>query len=104
MYKIFLIVLTGCLLLTISSCGYIEGVVQPSDKSYLVFTGNTDNIHIFIDNNEPFSVQTSADNGRLTHYQIAPGKHNIVIKKASEIVLQREILIGNGMTKEIQVP
>ena len=104
MQKIFLIVLTGCVLITLSSCGYKEGVIQPGDKSYLVFTGNTQNIQIIIDNNDSFPAQTSVDNGSGTHYQISPGKHLIVIKKGDGIVLQREILVGNGMTKEIQVP
>ncbi len=104
MQKIFLIVLTGCMLITLSSCGYKEGVIQPGDKSYLVFTGNTQNMQVIIDNNDPFSAQTSVDNWSGTHYQISPGKHIIIIKKRNEIVLQREILVGNGMTKEIQVP
>jgi hypothetical protein len=104
MRKIFLIVLTSCVLITLSSCGYKEGVIQPSDKSYLVFTGNTQNIQIIIDNSDPFSAQTSVESGSVKHYQISPGKHMIVIKKGNEIVLQREILVGSGMTKEIQVP
>ena len=104
MREIFLIVLTSCVLITLSSCGYKEGVIQPGDKSYLVFTGNTQNIQIIIDNRDPFSAQTSVESGRVKHYQISPGKHMIVIKKGNEIVLQREILVGSGMTKEIQVP
>jgi len=104
MRKIFFTFLTGCVLITLSSCGYKEGVVQPGDKSYLVFTGNTQNIQIIIDSNDPFSAQTSVDNESVTQYQISPGKHMIVIKRDNEIVVQREILVGNGMIKEIQVP
>lgn len=104
MRKIFLIVLTSCVLITFSSCGYKEGVIQSGDKSYLVFTGNTQNIQIIIDNSIPFSPQTSVESESVIHYQISPGKHLIVIKKGNEIVLQREILVGNGMTKEILVP
>lgn len=104
MRGIFLIVLTSCLLITLSSCGYKEGVIQPGDKSYLVFTGNTKDIQITIDNNLPILVQTDVENRSVTHYQTSPGKHMIVIRRGSETVLQREVLIGNGMTKEIQVP
>lgn len=104
MRGIFLIVLASCLFITLSSCGYKEGVIQPGDKSYLVFTGNTQDIQITIDNNAPISVQADVENKSVTHYQISPGKHMIVIRRGSETVLQREILIGNGMTKEIQVP
>jgi len=104
MRKTILVFFTGCMLIALSSCGYKEGIIQTGDKSYLVFTGNTRDLQIIIDNNDPFSAQTGAENERVTHYQISPGKHMVVIKKGNEVVLQREILVGNGMTKEIQVP
>lgn len=104
MRGIFLIVLISCFLITVSSCGYKEGVIQPGNKSYLVFTGNTDDIQVTIDDNVPFLGQASVEEGKETLFQISPGKHMIVIRRGNEIVLQREIIIGNGMTKEIQVP
>jgi len=104
MRGIFLIVLISCFLITVSSCGYKEGVIQPGNKSYLVFTGNTEDIQVTIDDNVPFSGQARVEEGKENLFQISPGKHMIVIRRGSEIVLQREIIIGNGMTKEIQVP
>lgn len=81
-------------------CGYTEGIVQKSPKSYLWFTGKTQNAFAFIDDREPFEV----DNRKTTHFQIAPGKHKIIVKKNDQIVVNRVLLIGDGMTKEIQVP
>jgi len=98
----------------IAGCGYREGIIQQDLKSYLWFTGETENALVFIDDKEPFALQESnyaqEDAGRKTHkndfihYQLAPGKHKIVVKKNGRIVVDRVLILGGGMTKEISIP
>lgn len=103
MSKIVYIFSICCLFLFFTACGYKEGVVQSSSNSYLEFTGNTHNAIVTIDNGDPFPLKETDDNRDIIHYQVSPGKHKIVIKRKNIIVLNREILIGKGMTKEISV-
>ena len=93
----------ACLFIFLTSCGYKEGITQPSSNSYLKFTGNTHNALVIIDDSNPFPIQTSNENGRVIHYQLSPGKHRIIVKRNNDVVLNREVLIGNGMTKEINI-
>lgn len=95
-------------------CGYHEGVTQEDRKSYLWFTGETKSAVVILDDNERFELEPShyidSETGRrrvsgnLIHYQIAPGKHRIVVKKSDQVVVDRVVIIGDGMTKEIQIP
>lgn len=90
-------------LLLFTGCGLKEGVIQKEPKSYLWFTGNTDNAIVHIDELEPITLNKKAKSDKI-HYGISPGKHRIVIKKSGEVVVNRIILLGDGTIKEIQVP
>jgi len=97
-----------------AGCGLKEGVVSKEPKSYLWFTGDTQNAIAYIDNldpidlNEQNSVASNEDENTnrrgQVHYQISPGKHTVLIKKSGEEIVNRIILLGNGITKEIQIP
>ena len=89
--------------MSLTACGYKEGIIQTSSNSYLKFTGNTHDAFATIDDSDPFSIQSASDNGKITHYQVSPGKHKIIVKRNNNVVLNREVLIGKGMTKEINV-
>jgi len=89
------------LLLILSACGgYREGVIQSDSKSYLHFTGNIQDTVVSIDHIEPFSLGSESDN---VHYQISPGKHSIIIKRGAKLIVNREIFLGKGLTKEINI-
>lgn len=97
------------LLFFIVSCGYYEGVVQPTPKSYLTFMGNVDGAMATIDDtitlnldNELKGVEGQQIKSVL--FQIAPGKHKVIVTKMGREVVNRVILIGDGATKEIEVP
>ena len=97
-------------------CGLKEGVVQKDPKSFLWFTGDTDNVIVYIDDLEPIELNRTyfvkSENGEEKkkekseniHYEISPGKHRIIIKKSDKVVVNRIVLLGNGIIKEIQVP
>lgn len=103
------------ILLLCGGCGLKEGVVQKESKSFLWFTGNIENAIVYIDDLSPIIlndgyVGTGADGGNNTrnyneiHYEISPGKHTVVVKKAGKEVVNRIILLENGIIKEIQIP
>jgi len=96
------------LFLSIVSCGYYEGVVQPTPKSYMSFMGNVDGATAIIDD----TITLNLDNelrgveGQIKSvlFQITPGKHKVIVTKMGREVVNRVILIGDGATKEIEVP
>lgn len=102
------------LLVLIGGCGLKEGVTLKEQNSFLWFTGNTDNAVVYIDDLNPLILneKRSNINGEdenntrkgLVHYQLSPGKHKIVVIKSGVEVVNRDILLGNGITKEIQIP
>jgi len=101
------------IILILAGCGYREGVIQPAPKSYLWFTGNTNNALVYIDDITPFNLspyERDANTGEskprsdLIHYQLAPGKHTIIVKKGDRIVVNRVLILGEGITTEIEIP
>ncbi len=100
----------GCL----NGCGYVEGVVQKSEKSFLWFTGNTENAVVYIDDKEFVRLTASyyidEKTGEKTrkeetvHYQIEPGKHEIRVERDGKVLVNRLLILGNQMTKEIDIP
>ncbi|MFW6145630.1 MAG: hypothetical protein ACOC4Y_02400 [bacterium] len=110
--KLTSLVILSLLLL---GCGLKEGVVQSEPQSYLWFTGNTEDAVVFIDDNSPIRLKgpvitnekmpekTELDRS-LIHYAIRPGKHHIIVKRSGIEVVNRVLLLGSGMTKEIRIP
>lgn len=105
-----MIIAAGCL----NGCGYVEGVVQKSEKSFLWFTGNTENAVVYVDNREfvrlTLSYYIDERTGEKTkkeetvYYQIEPGKHEIRVERDGKVLVNRLLILGNQMTKEIAVP
>lgn len=103
-------------LLIVSGCGYREGVTVADPGAFLAFSGNTAGAIVKIDDSTSISLgegrgtTTKSDTGEKekylagTHYKITPGKHRIQVLKSGEIVVDRELLIGDGTTREISVP
>lgn len=95
-------------------CGeYREGIIQKAEKSFLWFTGETENAVVFVDGKEFARLSAATyvdDQGQkkqkkdVTYYQLEPGRHEIRIEKGGNVVVNRTVLLGNQMTKEIMVP
>lgn len=90
------------LALFVTGCGYKEGVVQRDSVAHLWFTGSAEQAYVFLDDKEPFVLNSSE--GKLSYYQVTPGKHRIVVKKGTEVVVDRIIIVAEGAIKEIQIP
>ncbi len=103
MRKTIYFFLITCIFMSLTACGYKEGIVQSSTNSYLQFTGNIHNAFVTIDDSDPFPIQSKSENGKTMLYQVSSGKHKIVLKRDNNVVLNREVLVGQGMTKEIHV-
>jgi hypothetical protein len=101
--KVFLLIL---LISLIYACGYKEGVIRKGEKSYLLFTGNTANISLSIDNSEPFLLKIKNNNSDAPQklYQVSPGKHLLKIYRDRILIVDRVIFLGNQETMEVHVP
>lgn len=102
-----------CSLLLITSCGYKEGIIQKSDKSYFNFIGDVKNVSVQIDSAEPFTLGSLVvdDDGkeRIVNkknklYQVAPGKHNLKVYRNGQLVINRVLFLDNNVIKEVQIP
>lgn len=93
------ILLSLGLLLILSGCGYKEGVVTTSSKTYLYFTGNVNNAYVSIDGGQRFAVESAADH----QYSLKPGKHLIEVFRNGNKIVKREIFTSDGIAKEIEV-
>ena len=103
-------------LLGLSSCGFREGVTVAEPAAYLAFGGNTTGAIVKIDESVSFplgkgrAATIRSDTGEnekylaRRNYKITPGKHRIQVVRNGEIVVDRELLIGDGTTREISVP
>ena len=88
MKKIFFLLF--CVLFIVS-CGYKEGIIQKSEKSFLKFSGNWESVTVQIDDANPFILKNTLapdNSGRKekvenTLYQVSPGKHTIKIYRLS---------------------
>ena len=100
--RALLITLATILVIGMSGCGYKEGVKSEAARSYLYFTGfskEANNISVSIDKGERFSVIS----GEQNHYAIKPGKHRVEVYRDDALVVEREIYLGDGIAKEIEV-
>ncbi len=100
----------------LAGCGYREGVTVAEPGAFLAFGGNTTGAIVRIDADISFPLgeghgqTTASDSGeketRLagTHYRLSPGLHRIQVEKNGSIVVDRELMLGDGTTREILVP
>jgi len=100
MKKITLIIMS-LLFVVVAGCGYKEGVSTQERASFIYFTGNAEGVEVSIDNAYTFIVE---DAGSEEHYKVTPGKHNIVVRKNGNIVVNRTLLLGDGIAREIHIP
>ena len=113
MRKLIVILVLLSILPLFYNCGFREGVIQPDKQSYIWFSGNTESAIASIDNEKEFQIEPNyyLDNqgnkinksGKAL-YEVKPGKHEIVVKRDNEIIVNRILMISAGATKEVRVP
>ena len=92
----FVILFIGILL--ISGCGITEGTIQKAERSYLVFSGNLENVKVQIDDLEPFAPAGGKQ------YQVSPGKHTVTASRDGRLVLNRVLISQGQVATEIIIP
>ena len=98
MKKIFLAL--GLLsFLLFSGCGHKEGTISATQKSYLYFTGNTHFVKVSVDGGPKFLIHRGQNN----QYSVKPGKHLVEVYRDGTLIIKREIYVGDGIAKEIEV-
>ena len=100
MKKVLVAISLGLFVL-LSGCGSKEGVKSEETSSYLYFTGNAKGAEVTLDNASHFIIEAS---GPEEHYKVTPGKHNIVVKQNGQVLVNRTLLLGDGIAREIRVP
>jgi len=99
--RLFLLSISVFFLVIFSGCGgYKEGLSVGEQKAYLYFSGDVKNTQVSIDDGAFFSVKSGIDN----QYQTKPGKHDVKVYRADKVVVHRNIYLGDGVAKEIEVP
>lgn len=98
--KKYLIPILSAAALLITACGYKEGAVSGSQKSYIFFTGVMKSVEVSIDGAEAFEAKV----GETQLYKVEPGKHSIKVMTNSRTIVERVIYVGDGTSKEIEVP
>ena len=94
---LFLLIGTACS----SYNTYSSGTTSIEPVSYLYFTGNIEGAEVSIDEAPAFLVTKS---GAKQQYKVTPGKHQITVSKQGNVVVKRNILLGDGHEKEINIP
>ena len=94
-----LLIIATTLVLLISGCGSKAGVKSEAQKSYLYFSGQTKGVVVSIDKGEGFSVKAGQNN----QYGVKPGKHLVEVSRDGKLIVKREIYLGDGIAKEIEV-
>jgi uncharacterized lipoprotein len=83
----------------LAGCGYKEGVQTEAQKSFLYFSGDVEGVLVSVDGGAQFEVKPGRDN----LYSIPPGKHKVSVTRGGTIVVERDIYVGDGVAKEIEV-
>ena len=92
-------IISLALIFGMSGCGYKEGVATASQKSYLYFSGNTNDVKVSVDGGKSFDVKEGQEN----QYTIKSGKHLVEVYRDNKIIVKREIFVSDGIAKEIEV-
>ena len=70
--------------------------------------GNTDGAIAVIDETLTLDLSKelkgSEDEKKIVLFQIAPGKHKVVVTRIGQEIVNRVIIVSDGTTKEILVP
>ncbi len=106
MKRIF-VILAVVLVLALAACGGHEGAVGSEETAWLSFTGDCRGAMLSLDGGEGILLRPAAYTKKSTKnrwYQVAPGRHSVRISRNGAVIVARDILVGNGQTKEIFVP
>ena len=101
-------------LMTVAGCGLLLPVYQTSTSNvdqqkaegYIRFVNATSEHEIFIDGTSIGSGEAydSGATGTQGVLAVSPGTHLVEIKRGSQVLYQRKVFLGTGVTKSITIP
>ena len=95
-----ILILFGVLAIA-SGCWHSDsGTITKSAASFLVFSGDTTNALVTVDNRAFALTEENAKN----HFELSPGIHRVKVEKQGHVVVDREILLSDRQTVEVAVP
>jgi hypothetical protein len=112
----------GCIslgvLISVAACGLMAPVVGPVYQSstsnvdqgkaegYIRFVNATSEHEIFIDGTSIGSGEAYDSGGTSTQgvLAVSPGTHLVEIMKGSQVLYQRKVFLGTGVTRSITIP
>jgi hypothetical protein len=97
-FKLSLVILVATAL---SACGYNTGIRSTEQSSFIYFTGNAQGTSATVGDDVPFTVEKL---GERNLYKVASGKQRIVVRRAGVVVVERVVLLGDGQSKEFNIP
>jgi hypothetical protein len=117
MYKVIgAILVFFTLVLVLYGCGLNEATIQSDQKSFLYFSGNIENSFVSIDHGdkielgktriEPKNEKNMKTTKRFKkeYYETTPGKHSIIVTRNGKIIVNRLVILGDGIVKEVSIP
>jgi len=99
--KLFKISLTLIIVMLLGACGSTYGVRTSEKASFVYFSGAAKGAQVTVGDGEMFVVDKV---GERNLYKVASGKQKVIIKKGGIIVVDRLVLLGDGQSKEFNVP
>ena len=99
--KLFKISLTLIIVMLLGACGSTHGVRTSEQASFVYFSGAAKGAQVTVGDGDMFVVDKV---GERNLYKVASGKQKVIIKKSGVIVVDRLVLLGDGQSKEFNVP
>lgn len=97
----FKISLTLVIVMLLGACGSTHGVRTSEQASFVYFSGSAKGAQVTVGDGEMFIIDKI---GERNLYKVASGKQQVIIKKDGVIVVDRLVLLGDGQSKEFNVP
>ncbi len=83
----------------VSCGGYNTTTTQKTEKGFLKFNGNIDQVRILIDDSE-----LSKSENKDAVYQVKPGNHEVKIFRNGQLIVDRTLFIDDQVTMEVDIP
>ena len=88
-------------LLLIGCGGYQTGVTSEAQQSYIFFNSPASGAEYSIDDSTWYKITST---GAKELYPVEPGKHRIKVRRNGTIIVDKTVLFGDSISKEIKVP
>ena len=79
--------------------GYTSTVTAKESPGWIRLVGDMTNVTVSVDKGPTWSPKKEVD-----RYELAPGTHEVRIFRGGQLVVQRAIIVTEGIEAEVKVP